>query len=166
MLPVLQRGSAMLAVSSVHIFSVHRAVLTAGVTRRKTSFQTERHETYTGGVLGCANICPVAIGYGQNMQVYQLMPKPMTPARRLFCRPIDHCAVYTAQRRVSANVVGCIGSNSIGSICCTICCTASCVTNPQQIDKKSCKMFYLTYSHKERSKHYGQPKSSLDLYSV
>ena len=40
----------------------------------------------------------------------------MASARRWPSRPIDHCAIYTAPGRVSAIVVGCVGSNSIGSI--------------------------------------------------
>ena len=43
----------------------------------------------------------------------------MAPMQRQLSHAIDHCAIYTAPRQVSANVIGCIGSNSIGSICCT-----------------------------------------------
>jgi len=47
---------------------------------------------------------------------------------------INHCTIYSAPCRVLVNVVGCIGSKSIVSICCMTCCTVCCRANPQQIE--------------------------------
>jgi len=64
--------------------------------------------------------------------------------------PIDHCAIYTAPRQVQATIVGCVDSNSIGSVCCTTCCTPCCTTNPQQIDRK---LNQWNLSHSVRAMH-------------